>query len=79
MLNGKRFEVLDSNIKLIERLCAWADDDMHFFREVRDYLHGLGRDNLPFEKQIEFDDHLYAMCGLLNDYLKKTKEPENAK
>ena len=39
MLNGKRFEVLDNNLKLIERLCAWADDDMHFFIQIRDYLH----------------------------------------
>ena len=66
---AKKVQVSEENLKLLEVLVMYANNDLEFYRKITEYIYHLGH-NLSWEEEKKLRDKLHEISEILNPVFK---------
>ena len=68
---NEKLSISKENIDLIRSLVMYSDDDLGFFRQIKDYLYRLSDNIESYENQQKYQKTLHELFEVLNEVYKK--------
>ena len=66
-MQKETLQVNKENLDFIRNLVMYAEDDLQFFCQIRDYLYRLGHKLNDRKKEIIYQDKLHELSEVINE------------
>lgn len=70
MKKEEKLTISKENMKLLETLVMYAEDDLQFYKQITDYLYRLGHKLNDYKKEQIFQEKLHEMSKAINEVFK---------
>ena len=70
MKKEEKLTISKENMKLLETLVMYAEDDLQFYKQITNYLYHLGHKLNDYKKEQIFQEKLHEMSEAINEVFK---------